>query len=219
MRRPEPPKRADSAVRSTRLHITMDGAYLRKSTASTATRIRICGVICSMTYDAANARINSAKALVGMAFTPVAVSHLAAIPLLPDNSPSHRCSPPAVPRKRLPRALSWADAGGEARVVCFRARLESIRPLLKARSIHIQRLRRRFDPVPPRQLRRSGPQFLRKPRTQRMRSAKLLKPSPQLLHILAIACRRLCHAARLPPSTHRISQAQTRSCMLTGNSL
>src|SRR5271156_1894952 len=29
MRRPEPPKRADSAVRSTRLHITMDGAYLR----------------------------------------------------------------------------------------------------------------------------------------------------------------------------------------------
>jgi hypothetical protein len=29
MRRPEPPKRADSAVRSTRLHITMDGEYLR----------------------------------------------------------------------------------------------------------------------------------------------------------------------------------------------
>jgi hypothetical protein len=31
-----------------------------------------------------------------------------------------------------------------------------------------------------------------------MRPAKLLKPSPQLLHILAIACRRLCHAATPP---------------------
>jgi hypothetical protein len=34
----------------------MDGAYLRKSTASTATKIRICGVIASMTYDAANGK-------------------------------------------------------------------------------------------------------------------------------------------------------------------
>ena len=36
-------------------------------TASTATRIRICGMMASMTYDAANARINSAR-LVAMVF-------------------------------------------------------------------------------------------------------------------------------------------------------
>src|SRR5579864_1978737 len=43
--------------------------------------------------------------------TPAAASHLAAIRLLPDNSPSYRCSPPAVPRRRVQRAPFWADAG------------------------------------------------------------------------------------------------------------
>src|SRR5271170_3881366 len=109
MRRPEPPKRADSAVRSTRLHITMDGAYLRKSTASTATKIRICGVICSMpTWPQTRESVRP----VGWSeclSTPAAASHLAAIPLPPCNSSPCRCRMRATPRRLVRHSRSaWA---------------------------------------------------------------------------------------------------------------
>ena len=82
---------------------------LRKSTASTATKIRIYGVMASMTYDAANARINSASWLVAIvlkssrSLPPLADStsttQLVAVPVLAASSstkagavlPSSRC--------------------------------------------------------------------------------------------------------------------------------
>src|ERR1700682_1525107 len=57
-----------SALSLARHNSANESIHLQKSTASTATRIRICGVMASMTYDAANARINSASWLVSMAF-------------------------------------------------------------------------------------------------------------------------------------------------------
>jgi hypothetical protein len=45
MRRPEPLKRLFCRVGSAQLRISMDGAYFLPSTASMATRMRICGVI------------------------------------------------------------------------------------------------------------------------------------------------------------------------------
>ncbi len=96
MRRPGSRKWPGLRLGTARLRISMDGAYLRKSTASTATRIRICGVICSMTYDAAKARINSARALVAIAFNSsrsfaprgdsTSTRQLAAVPVVPASS-------------------------------------------------------------------------------------------------------------------------------------
>src|SRR6266542_2668923 len=46
--------------------------------------------------------------------TPVATWPPVTIRLPPDNSTPYPWSPPAVPRRRLPQALFWADAGVEA---------------------------------------------------------------------------------------------------------
>jgi hypothetical protein len=56
MRRPDPRRKPVFRLGTAELRIIVDGAYLRKSTGSTASRIRNCGTSCSMGLGAPQGR-------------------------------------------------------------------------------------------------------------------------------------------------------------------
>jgi len=55
-----------------------------------------------------------------------------------------------------------------------------------------------IHPITLGQLRRCSPQFFRQPRSNRMRASPLRKSPPQLLYIVPIKCRSLCHVVGPP---------------------
>src|ERR1700686_4741491 len=79
-----------SALSLARHNSASESMPLRKSTASTATRIRICGVICSMPTQSQKCESARPVGWFQWPSTPAAVSHLAAILLRSGSSPSHR---------------------------------------------------------------------------------------------------------------------------------
>src|SRR5271170_7018934 len=84
---------------------------LRKSTASTATNIRICGVICSRPMRPQTRESTPPVRLLACPSTPAAASHLAAILLPPDNSSLCLSRTRATPRMLARHSRSaWAEA-------------------------------------------------------------------------------------------------------------
>ena len=80
-----------SALSLARHNSAQESMPLRKSTASTATRIRICGVICSMPRGSQTRESTSPVRWLQCPSTPSAASHLAAI-VLPQGGWSLRRS-------------------------------------------------------------------------------------------------------------------------------
>ena|SRR5579872_1030685 len=77
-------------------------------------------------FEAAKLRINLPGRRLEWPSTPVAASHIAAFLPLPDNSPSHGCSAPAVPQTRVQRTRFWADVSVEpcAALLALEARID-----------------------------------------------------------------------------------------------
>src|SRR5580704_13745009 len=76
--------------------------------------------------------------------------------------------------------------------------LETPSPLLQARFIHIQRPRRSIDPIALHQLYGCSPQLFWQSGSHCVRTSPFRPSPPNLLYIVPIARRFLCHAAEPP---------------------
>ena len=214
-----------SAFSFARHNSASESMPLRKSTASTATRIRICGVICSMTYDAANARINSASALVPMAFN----SSRNFAPCGDSTSTRQLVSP----RSKVAPAVcasSSTKAGAAFTVLPARRCRRGLRAWTctpgSNRSVHFCRLGRSTSnasavaSIPSR--RANFAAAAHNSSGSRDLTGCVLRNSSNRRPNCSTSSRWLADpcviSPGLPPSTQPISQAQPQSCMLTGNS-